>query len=215
MAIQKDTKINYPFKKINDKTHSTNLKEFYEESRWSALGITDPKLIWVSPISSNPTNAVAEGIALCIEEELVEDITVGNRQSYHRETNDPILIPPTYGRDYIIELLDGSGTPIPSGHDVGWFFDYVGGTLAFEQAPENYGLYPPFKIIGYGYVGKKLSDILGGLTQTGVLGAQVCCDGKLIVSFSDPYNLIDSADVYRYIEESGEYLQILDDFPIR
>lgn len=214
MAIEKDTKINVPFKKINDKTHSSNLKEFYEESRWSALGITDPKMVWVSQIPTNPTTAVANGIAICVEEILVEDLTVGNKQSYYREINDPILIPPSYGKDYIIELLDATDTPIPSGHDVGWYFDYIGGTLAFEKSPQTYNLQSPFKIKGYGYVGKNLSDILGGLSQTGVLGAQVCCDGKLIVAFSDPYGLIESADVFKYDNTIGDYVQILDDFPI-
>jgi hypothetical protein len=215
MAMNKDTKINYPFKKINDKTHSTNQKEFYEEARWSALGITDPKLVWVSPISDIPAKAVSDGIALCIDEELIEDITVGDKRSYHRDTNDPILIPPTYGKDYIIELLDGSNTPIPSGHDVGWFFDYVGGTLAFEQPPADYGLVPPFKIKGYGYVGKTLSDILGGLSQTGVLGTQICSDGNMIVSFADPYNLIDTADVYKFNNTTASYEKIQSDIPIK
>lgn len=214
MALNDKTKLNYPWKKINDKTHTSNQKDFYEEGRNSALGITNPALVWVSPLSENPAIAVSQNLAFEVYETLVEDVTVGEHRAHFRESNDYKVIPPAYGKNYIIELIDDTGKKIPSGHDVGWLFDYVSGTLSFERPPESYGLVRPFHIHGYVYTGKTLLDILGGLTQIGILGTQVCSDGTLIVAFGDPFDLIETADVYKYNEDTNQYEKIQENLPI-
>jgi len=159
LALSDNTKIDFSFKFLNDKTLTSISKQVYEEIRSSAFTVYAND-VWVDEINSNPsvaeTNGIVQKYTLLT---LTEDFAVSNHKgwyAYYSSDNLTGWVPPKFGQGYTVRLYDNNDVEISSSDSMDWFWQYNPGYL-FIQNSHSYTI--PFKVTGYKYIGSKLSEV--------------------------------------------------------
>jgi len=129
------TKINYSHKKIVNKRHTSNNKQWFEEDD-GLLIYPHAKEVWIDYIPSTPDTAL-NNIEYLDNIIMTEDTTVQDRKAWKLIIDSELingLIPPSYGIDYSINIF-ANGVKIPTSHPSQPLFDYTNGILSFENSP--------------------------------------------------------------------------------
>lgn len=154
------TKLIYSFKKLFGRNHSSNSKEWYEESSGNLINVHKDN-VWFDTIPPVVQDAINSNVVYPYEGNnkltLTMDLSVESSKGWH--TNGiKGFVPPKYGQSYSVRLFDSADNEITSSDNVGWIFDYENGYLSFENSPSMYSL--PFKLHVYKYSGRTLTTAL-------------------------------------------------------
>lgn len=212
MALNEETKVDFSFKILNNKTETSTKKQVYEELRSSSFTIHKNN-IWVDDIPSDPQEAVNAGVAVKYELfVLTEDLTVENHKGWYASENGEYLtdwIPPSFGQGYNVRLYDANGNEITTADPIDWFFQYNPGYLFIQ----NQHSYPtPFKITGYVYIGKKLE---GSGSASATWKSPVDSESDLPLtgnSQGDVRLTLNENKLFRWSSDTSEWLPLSNDF---
>ena len=166
MAWSKEDK---SFKSLINKRNTSNSKTFYEEFGDSTINVHKSD-IWAEDVPSDPSIAVAAGIAERHELlALTEDSSVLGHQCYYAFSSGNRLkewISDKFGDLYLVRLYSSDNVEIFPTNASDWIFDYQTGILIFNGSTAAFS--KPFKITAYRYIGIK--GALKGETGYGAQG---------------------------------------------
>lgn len=183
MAYSNDNKAITAFKNLLNKAQTDSNKELGNEAEGSFFNI-DSSTIFTETIDSNPSVAVANGVAVLVEGVCVEDLTSNSHAFFVTwgalpSGTDPLTgtdfaygtgslvniafgdriknaISPAYGSGYEAKPYTSGAALIPPGDPSDWIYQYQSG-IYFRQDVGT----TPATVQLYVYIGKYLSDSTG------------------------------------------------------
>ena len=157
---------------INKRTTDSDGKFFFNEKGDNTINAHFSE-IWSENIPIIPPASSTSSILVYDALELIEDLSVPNKNAWFATLNSTLLSAQTdessrlknwisdkYGSGYEILLYDTNDIQIPPSDGSGWFFDYQTGILTFASSTTTTGpggslsSRAPFKIKGYRFIGR-------------------------------------------------------------
>ena len=170
MAISKNTKTDYTFKRIKGRVYTTLDKAWFEETS-GKLVYPHSSDVWIDDIPKPAPNNSTDVVEYIDDLKLTVDKTVGDNKAWlvcltpnDLSTRIVGFVPPSYDITYTVRIFedDGNGSKgneISTTHPSNWLFDYENGVLTFENDPTSFGITLPIHISVYRYIGRTLTEI--------------------------------------------------------